>query len=781
MMAQGGQTRNRGSALLFTFLSLVSLEGARGQEGELRALWVTRWDYRTPADVRAIVRNAAQHNFNTLLFQVRGNGTVCYRSNIEPWAEEFAGQDPGWDPLQTAIDEAHAAGIALHAWVNVYPGWRGTTPPANPDQLWNRHRDWFMTDPDGRLQRLNPHYVWLSPTNPEVQAYLQHLFLELLERYQVDGIHLDYFRFPGPGFSFDPRSLMHFRLHNNGQSPADAPEVWDEWRRSAITRLLTVLYSAVKSRWPHVVVSSAVVGDLHNGKRLFFQDSHRWLAMGIVDVIFPMLYTTDTTLFRRLAAEHLSDAKGRLVCPGIEATVLWSDQVRIARELGAKGFALFSYQALFPGHNVSPRALQELLTAQPERVSAPTLTWKVAEEDLQGPLVSALSTLPTVVREGESCKVTCTISDENGVYDDQTGSDGQGVYLVWTIPERSDTLHELTMSPLPSHPGWFISDAEIPGQKAGTELHLRVFARDNSKNHNLGYSPLASVVVDFAQPLFTCEGEFGPLVWNATAIGVDSSGQIWVTSYEDRCVHVLNPDGSETSFSPIRTGLSPTGEPTPITRPTTVAVNSRGEIHVGCGTSPGFILRFDHTGQAFLGIEFSFAVSSLDFDRFDRAYVLESGRAIWHVYDPVWGELQHSPFGESGTGNSLAASPDGAKVYVASESDGLVQCWERVFTAAGIYFEKRTPLSPRNVGKGGVHTDSNGTIFVSHMPAGRVTVLDGEGKVLGLLRGGSPPLRAPKNVALCSSGNVVYVLETGAAGPSRLSKWARRTREPAQR
>ncbi len=628
-----------------------------------------------------------------------------------------------------------------------------------------------MVDPEGRVQHLNPHYVWLSPTNPEVPVYLQHLFLELLERYEVDGIHLDYFRFPGPGFSYDSRSLLHFLLHNNGKSPAEAPQAWDEWRRSSITRLLTVLYSVVQSRWPHVLVSCAVIGDPNNGRRLFFQDSHRWLAMGIVDVIFPMIYTSDTTLFRRLACEHLKETQGRLVCPGIDATAAWPEQVQIARRLGARGFGLFSYQALFPGHQAPIRALRELMAAQQESVPPPTLSWKQAKEDLQGPLVSPPLTSPHLVREGEPFKSMCHISDVSGVYDDDTASEGQGVYLVWSVPNRSDSLHEVTMSPLPSHAGWFVSDREIPAQKASTEVQMRVFARDNSKRRNLGYSRLVSVIVDFARPLFICQGELGPLLWNATAMAVDSVGQIWVSSWDDRCVHVLCSEGRETNFSPIRAGISPTGQLLPITRPTTVAVDREGVIHVGCATSPGLLLRFDHKGQALPAVDLPFAVGALDFDHHKRAYVLESGRAVWHVYDTAWVELAKSPFGDSGVAHSLAVSPDGTTVYVASESESTVQCWQRVIAADGLQFQKAAPLATPNVGKGGVYTDATGGIFVSHMPAGMVTVLDREGAIVGLLRGGSPPLRAPKNVVLCTAGRTVYVLETGANGPSRLSKW----------
>ncbi|NIN66992.1 MAG: family 10 glycosylhydrolase, partial [Anaerolineae bacterium] len=91
---------------------------------EARALWVPRWSYSSETDVKNIVNKAAQANFNILFFQVRGQADAYYLSQYEPWADRLSGalgQDPGWDPLATAIDEAHAAGLQLHAYVNVYP------------------------------------------------------------------------------------------------------------------------------------------------------------------------------------------------------------------------------------------------------------------------------------------------------------------------------------------------------------------------------------------------------------------------------------------------------------------------------------------------------------------------------------------------------------------------------------------------------------------------------------------------------------------------------------
>jgi uncharacterized lipoprotein YddW (UPF0748 family) len=88
--------------------------------------------------VRTCIANAARGGFDTVLFQVRGNGTVFYRSSLEPWAEEFDHQDPGFDPLAIACQEAKRLGVSIHAWINAVPGWRGDQPPpdTSPPQHW---------------------------------------------------------------------------------------------------------------------------------------------------------------------------------------------------------------------------------------------------------------------------------------------------------------------------------------------------------------------------------------------------------------------------------------------------------------------------------------------------------------------------------------------------------------------------------------------------------------------------------------------------------------------
>ena len=126
------------ASMLFSMLfgiAGVSHAGESQPPDPFRALWVTRWDYRTEADVKRAVSEAASLGVTDLIWQVRGQADAYYKSALEPWGEELlrdlppGTKEPKADPLAIAVSEAHARGMKLHAWVNVMPLWKGTTPP----------------------------------------------------------------------------------------------------------------------------------------------------------------------------------------------------------------------------------------------------------------------------------------------------------------------------------------------------------------------------------------------------------------------------------------------------------------------------------------------------------------------------------------------------------------------------------------------------------------------------------------------------------------------------
>ncbi len=331
-------------------------EAGLGRVGPTRAMWVTRWDYRTPEDVRQVVANCESVGLNTILLQVRGNGTVFYPSSMEPWAEEFGHKDPGFDPLAVAIEEAHDRDMELHAWVNVMPAWRGKKPPQSRRQLYHTHPEWFLMDQQGRRQPLTAHYVILNPCLPEVRDYLTAVFRELCTRYDLDGLHMDYIRFvthgseAGADYPHDEETLRLFN-EATGQTPAGDPQAWDDWRREAVTQLVADVRGMMREVSPGARLSAAVFGNRTLVRTKLFQDGERWMADDLIDLAFPMIYTASMENFTRMAEDWRSHSHGKSIVPGLGLFKHKDDadsieQVQAAWSWG-DGFCLFAYSSLF--------------------------------------------------------------------------------------------------------------------------------------------------------------------------------------------------------------------------------------------------------------------------------------------------------------------------------------------------------------------------------------------------------------------------------------------------
>lgn len=356
----------------------VILAGCVGPQVKepIRAIWVTRSDYRTPTDVSRIVDNCADAGFNVILFQVRGNGTVFYRSQIEPWAEQFDYQDPGYDPLALAIQKAHARDVQLHAWVNVMPAWRGPNEPEVQSQLYLAHPEWFWYDKDGNRQplvhkagnRTRGWYVSLNPCLPEVREYLVSVFKEIVANYDVDGLHMDYIRFPRepvvagetiPDYPRDERTLTLYRAAT-GKAPNDDEDAWTQWRVEQVSQLVADIHAMIRRTRPTAALSAACAAAADRATQRYYQDARSWIAEGALDIAFLMNYTGDSMQFSDRIDPWLEYQEDVPIVPGLsitrrggttdqEGAMTAREQIEIALDKTGD-FCVFAYSSLFdPG------------------------------------------------------------------------------------------------------------------------------------------------------------------------------------------------------------------------------------------------------------------------------------------------------------------------------------------------------------------------------------------------------------------------------------------------
>lgn len=268
---------------------------------ETRAVWLTTlngldWP-RTKATTAAgrekqkkeltdILDKYQELHLNTVLLQTRVRGSMIYPSAYEGWDPCLTGQpgrDPGYDPLQFAIEECHKRGLELHCWMVTIPSGNATVHR----QLGQK----TVTKTHPNLVKKIKDYWYLDPGNPQTPEYLATLCEEITRKYDIDGIHFDFIRYIEN--SSDILDRDSYRRYGNKQDKAT-------WRRNNITACVRAMYKAIKNIKPWVKVTCAPLGKYRdtdrfsstgwNGYNKVYQEAQKWMKEGIMDGLFPMAY-----------------------------------------------------------------------------------------------------------------------------------------------------------------------------------------------------------------------------------------------------------------------------------------------------------------------------------------------------------------------------------------------------------------------------------------------------------------------------------------------------------
>ena len=245
--------------------------------------------------------NLKRLGINTVFFQVKPDATALWQSKILPWSDTLTGkigEDPGYDPLQFMLDEAHKRGMKVHAWFNPYRVSVNTKPGTvtelnntlsqNPSSVFVLHRDWIRT--------AGERFV-LDPGIPEVRDWVTSIVAEVVENYPVDGVQFDdYFYTESPGSALNDSQT--FRRYGQGfASKAD-------WRRHNTEKLIAQVSQTIKKLNPEVEFGVSPAGVWRNrshdpagsdtrGAAAYdesYADTRRWVQLGLLDYIAPQLY-----------------------------------------------------------------------------------------------------------------------------------------------------------------------------------------------------------------------------------------------------------------------------------------------------------------------------------------------------------------------------------------------------------------------------------------------------------------------------------------------------------
>ena len=353
--------------MAFCFAAPPDAETRAKSDAETRALWVTRFELVSSENIPVLVKRAADANFNTLFVQVCGRGTAFYDSRILPRDTRAV----NFDALALTLAEAKKYGISVHAWINTLYVWSDTEPPVSPEHVVNKHPEWIMT------LRGSGNDKYLDPAIPEVREYLKAVYLEVARNYPVDGVHLDYVRYPGAWSGFTKHSRKDFErltgidplaLYQNkeialrlfGQEQyRQYIALWDGYRQEAVNDLVRAIFRELLVSAPDVLLTAAVMPDPKSAAAVNFQDWEAWLNGGYIDAVVPMIYDVDRNVVQRQAAKaaELADRYAIPVYVGLGAWRRSADDiaadVAFVRQLQASagykhlnGVVLFSYDGI---------------------------------------------------------------------------------------------------------------------------------------------------------------------------------------------------------------------------------------------------------------------------------------------------------------------------------------------------------------------------------------------------------------------------------------------------
>ncbi|MEN9225313.1 MAG: family 10 glycosylhydrolase [Thermostichus sp. HHBFW_bins_43] len=343
---------------------------------EVRAIWLDRGtivESRSETGLAQIFDRLAQAGINTVFFETMNAGFAIHPSRVAPQQNPLT---RGWDPLRAAVRLAHERGMELHAWIwtfavgnirhNILP--EINLPQDYIGPVLTAHPDWANVDKRGNLFPRGQPETWLDPANPQVRSYLLALTRELVQDYRVDGIHLDYIRYPfqnAPSrnvFGFGRAARQGFQ-QLSGVDPLELDpltdrslwQLWTRYRTQQVNEVVESIARTARSLNPQVILSAAVYA-LPKNERLqkLQQDWEEWIQAGELDLLIPLTYAGNTRRLAQLVQPNLEivSRSSVLFLPSLNLlnlpAVEFLDQMQVVRDLPTGGFALFAVRQLTP-------------------------------------------------------------------------------------------------------------------------------------------------------------------------------------------------------------------------------------------------------------------------------------------------------------------------------------------------------------------------------------------------------------------------------------------------
>lgn len=512
---------------------------------EVRAVWLTTiggidWPHsyaqsersaeKQKEELRAILDRLQKANINTVLLQTRIRATTIYPSQYEPWdgcLSGFPGKSPGYDALQFAIDECHKRGMEVHAWVVTIPVGK-----------WNSYGCRQLRKRFPRLIKRIDQDGYMDPEATQTGCYLAEMCREIVQRYDVDGIHLDYIRYP---------ETWKFRISK-------------DQARGNITRIVEKIHQAVKKEKPWVKMSCSPIGKFDDLSRYWShgwnaytkvaQDAQAWLKDGLMDELFPMMYFRGDQFFP-FAIDWKEHSYGKIIAPGLGIYFLdpkegkWNisditSELYHLRNIG-EGHAFFRNKFLLDNH----QGVYDFVTAHFNRYPAlvPPMTWESNKRPQQP--------VTLCIEENEG---TTTLRWDNSLqYEDGTAIKTPSIYNnVYASKEYPVDVHDARNLILTR-----TTRRQLTTRTGNTPTYYAVTTTDGFGNESRAKQLNQTAVVKTA----TRYGKACRLTTTGESIILPSSihetdcQYIIVKNMQEQAVYITKPQNREINIKKIKDGI----------------------------------------------------------------------------------------------------------------------------------------------------------------------------------------------------------------------------------
>ncbi len=291
---------------------------------EVRSVWVTPWELNSPEKIDRIINDCVENHINEIIAEIRYRGDALYIPNKSN--NRFTNEEPrsyllantSFDPLDYIIKKAKAHSIKVQAWGTVFVITPSNTDRLNQDHLWFRHRDWITWNSENKEMTTNTlEGAYLDPSIPQVRDYLANVFADIALNYDVDGIHLDYIRYPDHRFGFHPHAISEF----NKEQKKNPKLTWEQWKEKQVTETVKAISVRVRSVKPYITLSAAVKPEPESAVKYFGQNWVNWLDQNLIDQVYLMAYQTKDDSFNAMMDKLPEKYRSKIIV-GLRA---WTD------------------------------------------------------------------------------------------------------------------------------------------------------------------------------------------------------------------------------------------------------------------------------------------------------------------------------------------------------------------------------------------------------------------------------------------------------------------------